>query len=191
VSGLPYTRLVNRGIGQSAPFLRFGLGAIQAEPINSSTMPWIKQLDLRLTRGFNFGGTDWTMFADFRNVLNLRSVTRLFAETGDIVNEAHRNQLVDPSVGRLLNEAGEGGFVVENTDGTRDVALPADCNTWDAGPVNCVLLKRAEARFGNGDGLYAENEYLAAFNANYDLFNGTHGRLSAPRHVRIGFELRF
>jgi len=188
-SGLPYTRLLNAGAGQTAPFVAFGLSAQSAEPINASTMPWLKEMDLRVTKGLRLAGLDWTAYADFRNILNLANVTRLFAETSDVTNELHRELAVSPEVARLEAEAGS--FLKEQRDGTLAISLPSDCTRWDQGPVNCVLLKRAEARFGNGDGLYTEDEYTAAFNANYDLFNAPYTFYSTGTQIRLGIELRF
>src|SRR3989442_14184295 len=54
-SGLPYTRLVNTGDGQVVPHLAFGLGGRAAEPLNASTLPWTKNVDLRVTKGFRLG----------------------------------------------------------------------------------------------------------------------------------------
>jgi outer membrane receptor for ferrienterochelin and colicin len=191
-SGLPYTRLQNAGNGITAPFVNFGLSGQAIEPINASTMPWIKELDLRLTKGLMFAGTEWTVFADIRNLLNLTAINQLFAETGDVRNANHREQQINPEIERLQNDAGS--FLRSTTvDGEtfNEILLPGDCNDWGDGPVNCVLLKRAEARYGNGDGIYDQNEYTAAFNANYDLFNNTSYFYDQPRHIRIGFELRF
>src|SRR5205085_423340 len=64
-SGLPYTLLRNAANGQTAPNLNFGLGGQQAEQLNSSRMPWTKQLDLRVTKGLRMGRMDATLFADF------------------------------------------------------------------------------------------------------------------------------
>jgi hypothetical protein len=188
-SGLPYTRLLNAGAGQTAPFVAFGLSAQSAEPINASSMPWLKEMDLRVTKGLRLAGLDWTAYADFRNILNLANVTGLFAETSDVTNELHRELAVTPEVARLEAEAGS--FLKEQRDGTLAISLPSDCTRWDQGPVNCVLLKRAEARFGNGDGLYTEDEYTAAFNANYDLFNAPYTFYSTGTQIRLGIELRF
>jgi hypothetical protein len=191
-SGLPYTRLQNSGIGQTAPFVAFGLSGQAIEPINASSMPWIKELDLRLTKGLVFGGTEWTLFADVRNLLNLTTITQIFAETGDVVNANYRDQQVNPEIERLENDAGAflRTLVVDGEE-INEILLPTDCNDWGDGPVNCVLLKRAEARFGNGDGIYHQDEYTAAFNANYDLFNNPSYFYDQPRHIRIGFEVRF
>jgi outer membrane receptor for ferrienterochelin and colicin len=191
-SGLPYTRLLNAGNGQTAPFLLFGLTGQQSEPINSSTMPWIKQLDLRLTKGLRLAGTDVTAFADVRNLVNFTTVTSLFAETGDVVNAEHRRLNVEPEVERLENEAG--AFLRSTEIGGEtfnEIRLPSNCGDWGSTPVNCVLLKRAEARFGDGDGVYTEAEYRTALNASYDLFNGPWTSYAAPRRVRLGFEVRF
>jgi hypothetical protein len=195
VSGLPYTRLKNDGngqtVGQGAP-LGFGLSGQQIEPINSSTMPWLKELDLRLTKGLRLGGLEFTAFADVRNLLNFTTVTSIFAETGDVVNSEHRDRAIQPEIDRLHNDAGQ--FLRSTEIGgeiTNEIRLPGDCNDWSKGPVDCVLLKRAEARFGNADGTYTEDEYRAAFNSQYDLFNGPWWFYDQPRHVRLGFELRF
>jgi len=196
-SGLPYTRLQNAGNGQvvgSGQPLGFGLSGQAIEPINASTMPWIKELDLRLTKGLRLGGFEMTAFADIRNLLNFSTITSLFAETGDVVNPARQDQIVDPEVRRLQNDAVEGNAAVSTlVDGVEiiDILLPSNCNDWSKGPVDCVLLKRAEARFGNGDGLYQENEYRAAFDASYFLTNGTSFNYATPRHIRLGLELRF
>jgi hypothetical protein len=77
VSGLPYTRQVNQGSGTLAPRQGFGLIGTQQEPVNASTMPWIKNIDLRVNKAFQLGGTDWTLYADVRNALNFRNITSL------------------------------------------------------------------------------------------------------------------
>ena len=75
-----------------------------------------------------------------------------------------------------------------------------DCSNWSlnanggvlvAGVVNCFFLKRAEQRFGNGDGVYTLDEQTKALNAYYDVFNGPQNFYGAGRNVRLGFELNF
>jgi hypothetical protein len=188
-SGLPYTKLLNSGGGPRAPFEAWGLSGVGAEPVNSSTMPWIKELDLRLTKGLRLAGADWTVFADVRNLLNLTSITSLFIETGDVVNAVNRQLNSSPEVSRLVAEAGSNA--VTQSDGSVSIMLPADCNAWGGGPVNCVLLKRSEARFGNGDGTFTQAEYIAMWDSEYDIFNGVYTFYAAPRSIRLGFELRF
>jgi hypothetical protein len=188
VSGLPYTRLINGGNGQTAPFVAFGLSGQAGEPINASTMPWVTSLDLRLTKGLRLGGMHWTAYADFRNLLNLTNITTLFAETGDVSNDKYRDIYIAPEVDRLESEA---GAFLQSVDGENRIVLPTDCNQWGGGAVNCLLIKGAEARFGNGDGFYTETEYMSALNAEYDLFNAPYTFYAAGQQIRLGLELRF
>jgi hypothetical protein len=189
VSGLPYTRLQNSGGGSFAPREGFGIEANAVEPQNSSTMPWQKFLDVRLNKAVKVGRTDWTLFVDARNVLNFKNVTRLFAETGDVVNAVNRLQSTSPEASGLTIEAKSNNALF--ADGSIDLH---SCSTWtasDAATVNCVLLQRAEARFGNGDLLYSPAEQAAALNAAYNLFTGVQTMYGQPRHIRIGAELSF
>jgi hypothetical protein len=188
-SGLPFTKLNNAGAGQRAPFESWGLSAAGAQPVNSSQMPWTKELDLRVTKGLRLAGAEWTVYADFRNLLNLTSISSLFIETGDVVNAEHRRNYISPEVDRLRAEAEE--FAVAEADGTTSILLPGNCNDWHGGPVNCVLLKRSEERFGDGNGTFTEAEVYAMWNSEYEIFNGKYTFYAAPRHMRLGFELRF
>lgn len=189
-SGLPYTRLVNTGSGSTAPFVGFGLNAQPSEPINASTMPWIQELDLRLTKGLRLGGLAWTAYADFRNLLNLETITGLFAETGDVKNDEHRVRQLEPEVTRLLGAATAAQEVTE-ADGSITVVLPGNCSDWSEGAVDCVLLKRAEQRWGDGDGRYTELEYMSAYNAYYDLVFPERRFYAAGRQMRLGLQLQF
>ena len=53
------------------------------------------------------------------------------------------------------------------------------------------MLRRTEARFGNGDGTYTLAEQTRALNAYYDAFNGPQWLYGTPRNVRLGFEVSF
>jgi len=131
-----------------------------------------------------------TAFADARNVFNFKNVVALFAETGDIVNALHRQQQLSSEFTGLANEARDNGKALAG--GAID--LRAGCNTWtanEAGPVNCLMLRRTEARFGNGDGQYTLAEQTRALNAFYDEFNGKQWFYGAPRNIRLGVELNF
>src|SRR5439155_2087013 len=105
VSGLPYTRQLNHGAGALAPRQGFGLTAQSIEPVNASTMPWIKNIDLRLNKGVRVGRADFTLFADIRNLLNFKNVTSLFVETGDAVNNEYRKQVLGSEFQNLKGEA--------------------------------------------------------------------------------------
>jgi hypothetical protein len=195
ISGLPYTRIKDDGQGQTAPFVRFGLAAQKVEPLNSSTMPWTKYLDVRLNKGIHVGRMDWTLFADVRNLLNFKNVVQLFAETGDIQSPKNRAKQLDAETNLLQTEATNNGafrtsdkaVILNGTGGA------SDCSAWagDFGPVNCVMLQRTEARWGNGDGIYTAAEQTATLNAWYDSFNGVQRFYGAPRQIRIGAELTF
>ena len=185
-SGFPYTRLKNDGNGIRAPRSGFGLEANAVEEINSSTMPWTSLVDLRVNKGVRMGRFDVTVFADVRNLLNAKNKTTLFAETGDVVNTRHRELVLSTEFQDLSLEAEAAGALTR--DGSID--LTGNCGAWGS-PVNCVMLRRTEARYGDGDGLYTSTEVSRAFNAFYDTFNGPHTFFGAPRHVRLGLQLNF
>ena len=191
-SGLPYTRVANSGAGSTAPRVGFGLEANSLEPINSSTMPWNKNLDMRINKGFKLGRADVTVFADLRNVFNFKNIVRIFNETDDVVNALERQSKLSPEFSNLAIEAGLQPVSKLGSDGSLDLA---DCTQWtgtSASPVDCVMLQRAEARFGNGDKTYSLAEQTKALNAYYDNYvNGVQNFYGAPRNIRLGFELTF
>jgi carboxypeptidase family protein/TonB-dependent receptor-like protein len=191
LSGLPYTRVGNTGSGTTAPFEGFGLIANSLEPINSSTMPWTKNLDLRVNKGLKFGRADVTLFVDARNLLNFKNIVRLFAETDDVVNAAHRERTLSSEFSSLANEAASQATSMLLPNGSVDVR---DCSQWNGNvteTVNCVMLQRTEARFGNGDHIFSLGEQTTTLNAYYDLFNGPQNFYGTPRNIRLGFELNF
>ena len=57
--------------------------------------------------------------------------------------------------------------------------------------VNKYMLMQAEARFGDGDGVFTVGEQRAAFGANYDLFNGGWRFRESNRLLRLGLEFVF
>jgi outer membrane receptor for ferrienterochelin and colicin len=193
-SGLPYTPLINQGDGQRAPRLNFGLGGRAiTNTLNTEALPWTKNLDLRVTKGFRVGRLDLTAFADVRNLLNFTNTEQVFAETGDVVNAKHRLERIlgNPGegtgeYGSLWNEALVAGVLLpDNT-----VNLRASCAGWGT-PINCESLRRVEARFGDGDGLYTVAEQERALNTFYDAFFGPWSFYAPGRHVRLGVELNF
>lgn len=194
-SGLPYTQLVNNGDGQTAPRLSFGLGGRTqtGERLNSFEMPWTKNIDLRLNKGIRFGRMDATLYADVRNLLSFRNVLGVFAETGDVSNEEFRKKTIgdpNPAVasgeyGLLWSEAQDAGAL--NADHSVNLG---SCAAWGS-QIDCVSLRRAESRFGNGDGVYTLDEQERAFNTFFDSFNGPWIFYAPPRQVRLGVELKF
>ena len=200
-SGLPYTQIRNsgEGVAQGDSPLEF----TNIEPINSSTMPWFKNVDLRVTKSLRVGALDWTLFAESKNLFNWRNVLNLFIETGDVVNDQHRKKYLDEQVAQLETEAATAHLLTTDPltgNPAVDLSAPGVCTSWSArnsagsaagGPVDCVLLQRAEARFGDGNGVFTKTEYTAAFNAWYNLANAPDRFYGAGRRIRIGAEISF
>ncbi|MBI1722437.1 MAG: carboxypeptidase regulatory-like domain-containing protein [Gemmatimonadetes bacterium] len=192
-SGLPYTKMINDGNGQQAPGNAFGLGGFAAEPLNASRTPWIKNVDLRVTRGFRLGGDrDVTAFADFRNLFNFTNIAGLFAETGDVRNERYQTEQLTDIFTTLRNDAG--GLV--QADGSIDLT---DCSAYPYGPngskgvPDCLLLRGAERRYATGtpDGIFSADEQQRAFDAYYNGWSGPQIFKGPGFNMRIGFELHF
>jgi len=187
LSGLPYTPLQNSGLGQLAPGTNFGLTATAAGDVNSATTPWTKYLDLRVNKAVKFGSLDVTLFADVRNLFNWKNITGLFAETNDVTNALFETATISGEYTVLANEARNYGAL--RSDGA---VLLNSCASWTGnGVVDCVELQRAEARFGNGDGVYSVAEQTNALNSYYTLLNGAYTFNDTPRDIRLGFELNF
>ncbi len=197
ISGLPYTRLVNTGNGQEA-FGGTAFGLIserQDDVLNASELPWQYWFDLRVTKGFRLGPTDWTLYADFRNLFNVTNVLGVFAETGDVVNEQDFETAITAELSRLRTDAGAGRTTVDAANGLEAFDV-RDCfsgSAWggSGGPADCVLVQKAEARFGDGNGLYDLDEYEAAMTVWYNRFDGVQTFNGTPLHIRLGVELAF
>lgn len=197
-SGLAYTRLTNIGRGQQGPGTNFGLGGTAEEPLNASVMPSIKNVDLRLTRGFRLGSTrDLTLVAEFRNLFNFTNLDNVWAETGDVRNAEHRRKTLDPIYVTLGQQAANLATTVTVGGQTLSAYDLNDCSAFNynsdgtGGVPDCVFLRGAERRFGDGDGFFDENEQARAFNAFYDFQSGPHTLRAQGFNFRLGFELNF
>lgn len=202
-SGLAYTRFPNLGGGGLGPNNGFGLVGTPAEPLNASTTPWIKNVDLRLTRGFQMAsGRNVTVFADFRNLFNFTNIVNLYVETSDVVNSLYQQNVMGPlsaAQTQLLSEAG--GYTTRNIGGVPHTGLDlSNCATFanvQAGIPDCVMLRRTEARFSdaddpNGANLFLTNtEITRAFTAWYNRFSGPQTLYGPGLNIRLGFELNF
>lgn len=180
-SGLPYTRLENRGNGQTGPPTFAGLSGTIAEPLGSSQMAWERRLDLRVHKGFQLAGTRMRVFADWRNPLAISNTNRIFLETGTGRNDAFRTSVIDQSLGdqNMDNDADIDDFNIRTE-------FPSDGNI-----LNQYSLLQAEQRFGNGDGIYTVEEQERAFGAFYDLFNGEQYFVESDQSLRLGVEVVF
>ncbi|HEV2671141.1 MAG TPA: TonB-dependent receptor [Gemmatimonadales bacterium] len=191
-----YTLQRNSGAGSTID--QDGLDAI--EPENSSTLPPFKTLDIRLTRSFPMGRLGGAVFIETTNLLNWTNLTDIFTETGEVRNDLQRARWVDEQVAELETEASRNGLLttIGTGESAVDLRSPGVCTGWSGrasngagGPADCVLLQRAERRFGNGDGLFTSSEYSTSFGAWYDLANAPYRFYGPGRRVRLGVELSF
>ncbi len=87
-SGHPYTHATGSG-GQQSVDLGNLLNDLDArtrfplEPINSSTTPWVYQLDLRVDKTFSLGFADLNIYVYVQNLLNTKNVTNVYYRTGN------------------------------------------------------------------------------------------------------------
>ena len=204
-SGLPYTRIINAGAVSAtgnptqAPGNGFGNTFTGTERLNANTMPWIKNVDLRVTRGLRVAGRDLTVFADLRNLFNWTNLGGLFAETGDVVNDMFKTNVVSPETDALLTEAGDRvrneAVTVGGVTEVLQIIDLTDCSLYRPagfnGVPNCLMLRRAEERFGNGDHKFDEREVASAFGAWYDVNFSRYSFNTAGLNIRFGFELNF
>ncbi len=177
-NGLPYTPDFNLGAGTITP----SIGGNPSGSPNSGHLPFTKTLDLRLTKVLRLGGRPWTLFADFRNLLDFTNMLAVFSETGTNVNPLYQSRFEASQKPFLYFEAGSA--VKPNGD----VDLTS-CASWGNNQLDCVATIRAEQRFGNGDKLFTVAEQTAAFDAWYTILFGP-SRFNAPgRTIRIGVQL--
>ena len=163
--------------------------------VNGSRLPTFRQADLRVTKGFRFGGVDLTAYLDARNVFNFTNITTVFAESNSIENEpALQENWSGDSTGYAKEATASNAYDPENGD----MFLPAinACGGWStqdgkAAAPNCVYLIRAEQRFGNGDGVYTLAEQRRASDALYYSGRSDANFTATPRRLRLGLELNF
>jgi len=55
---------------------------VPLEPLNSSTTPWYFRTDLRIEKGFSFGGATATAYMYIENLLNRRNPINVYLRTG-------------------------------------------------------------------------------------------------------------
>jgi hypothetical protein len=122
----------------------------------------------------------------------------IFWETGDVTYDKYKQKFIDEQTALLTGEAGTAGALTANNS-VDFTALNGGCAGWQgknngnfsSGPVDCVLLMRAEARYGNGDGVFTPEEYDAAFTGWYNLMNAPSRFYGPGRLIRLGIELTF
>jgi hypothetical protein len=117
-SGLPFTKMkidttVIGGIVTES--------LIPNEVPNASRLPYTLELNLRLSRGFELGNREYTVFADVRNLLNRQNVLYYDPWTDEPWNSAERLR-------RLAQNATEDALIIpaESPDYTPQTDLNGD-----------------------------------------------------------------
>jgi hypothetical protein len=123
-------------------------------------------------------------------------VIGVFAETGDVVNDRDRENTISSEFVRLRQDAGGGRVVSDPANGleaidVRDCSLIAGPWSGSGAAADCLLVQQAEARFGDGNGLYDLDEQENALDQWYTINNGPQGFHGQPLHIRLGIELAF
>ncbi len=113
-SGHPYT-LAAGGAGQTAAWMGAilynsdGRGRYPVEPINSSTTPWVYELDARLDKNFDLpGGTALDIYIYAQNLLNTQNVINVYYRTGNAYSDGF---LSTPSLSNTIVAANGSQFV--------------------------------------------------------------------------------
>ena len=201
-SGLPWTScpndVSNKDITTQGACAK-GLGTTS---VNANRLPMFKNVDLRLTKGFNLGHSlDLTAYADFRNLFNWQTVTSVFASTGDIQNPIQFSQNFKNDSTEFYNEVAfnqstQGGNIYDPTTGSVNLTGANTCNDWSTtsntgGLPSCFGIYRAEERFGNGDHVLTASEYKQIFTTYYNIGAGPGNFEVLPRTIILGVELTF
>ncbi len=194
-SGTPYDRCLagNALSGELCSSLDF-------DGLNGARLPTFKRLDLRLTKGFAFGGRTLTTFIDARNLLNSRNVLAVFAATGRTSSSQEASDHRARALSEYAGEATASGTL--RPDGGIDLTFGGltdprpGCGSWQtesgvSAVPNCIYLIRAEERFGNGDHVFDISEQSRAAESLYQVIRGLQNFTGAPRRVRLGLELAF
>ncbi|HXI35094.1 MAG TPA: TonB-dependent receptor [Gemmatimonadales bacterium] len=199
-TGGRYTRVIQEGVGYTS------FGAFSSsnpiEPLNASLLPSARSVDVRITRGLRLGGRTTTLFAESQNLFNWTNVLGTFTETGNATNPTYQRKFLDEQTALLAEEANAAGLGTTDAQGNFavDLSSPGVCTTWAgrstssqttaaSGPVDCVMLVRAEQRYGNGDGIFTKSEYTRAFSAWYNLANAPYRFYGQGRRIRVGLEV--
>ena len=172
--------------------------ALPSGTFNGARLPPIKQLDLRVTKGFALGGLDITAYLDARNVLNFKNIRTVFSAFNDVVSAKDRAKAWSADSAEFAAEASTSGVLDDL--GSMDLrfggAVASGCGNWRSQggePLvpNCVYLIRAEERYGNGDHMFDLVEQRRASDAAYASERGLHLFTATPRRLRIGVEVSF
>jgi hypothetical protein len=182
-SGLPYTEVT--GVGQNfifgPPTQLLNVGRLQNGDVSTGRTPWIREVDLKISRGVNLGRLNAQVFADARNIFDFENRLQVMQTTGGLNDE----DVMDSYIRSFQSSVGGGSI--------RDVNLRS-METAGGGvtnEVNLVALRRTETRFGNGDMLFDVSEQAAAFRQAVYIANDLGSLVGPGRRVRFGIDLTF
>lgn len=170
-----YTRMENLGAGYLTGRINTGFG-MPAEEFDASRLPSRTELDVRVAKGFRIGSATARLVADLRNPLGIENVHTVFAETGTTENARYDDLHIAQT---LLNYTGTGSV--------NDIVV----DDFPGNDVNRHMMRRAEQRFGNGDGIYTTAEMRAAVGSYLDLTSGRQWLVDSERELRLGIEVSF
>ena len=198
-SGLAYTRCV---VNPTSPGTISGgtcpttNGEALSSEYNGARLPMYKQLDLRATRNFRLGRYDFTAYLDARNILGIRNITGVYAQTGTTTNLAavaqrwQSDSVNFRQFGSALNWLQSDGSIKLPTT---TAACGTVANGSNSFAPECYYYIRSEQRFGNGDGIYTLAEQRAASNSNNAVANSVYSSnfTTGARTIRFGLEVDF
>jgi TonB-dependent receptor-like protein len=185
-SGVAYIPETNTGSGDVV----FESSSAFFGPLATARLPWTRTVDLRIAKHVRLSQVHGSLYADLRNVLNVRNIVGAFTETRSGTNALFQVNLLSPEFSSLHIEAQANGTLLSGNA----VDLRPDCSTWTGttgGPIDCAALRQVERRFGNGDGIYDVTEQTTAFDAYYEAFFGSAQFYAPARSARIGLEIEF
>ncbi|HEU4698319.1 MAG TPA: TonB-dependent receptor [Gemmatimonadales bacterium] len=170
--------------------------------LNAARLPAYKDLSMRFTKGFQVGGLNLSAYLDARNILNLKNVVTQFVTTNDITNGLEQRRFFEADSISLAEQASAAGVYDAQTgavDLTFDGAGANGCTAFTdpngsnniRGVQDCVYLVRAEQRFGDGDGVFTQDEQRKAFMSAYNVQRGTNAFYAPGRQMRLGLQVNF
>lgn len=187
-SGLPFTLVSNVGLDVlTGPPTDLFSGTLKHQELSTGRLPMLREFDLRLSKGLQFGGLRAMAFADIRNVFDFENQEQVYLTTGTLADERLFRQRVETLYQIPLG----GGSAIREVDLTSLAAARATSAGGVSNEVDRIALLRAESRFGDGDGKFTPEEQYRAFLA-ADLFRfGPQHLVDSGRRLRLGLELTF
>jgi len=177
-SGLPFTKFKNQANGEIGPPTRTFNGTASGGISNLRT-DFTTTLDVRITKGFYFGGLEAQFFADIRNPFDLTNNERVFLETGNQNNALFKEATLQNALADNLLDG-------DNAIDGFDILAESPDNNF-----NKFELLRAEQRFGNGDGFFSEAEQRNAFGQVFDHNFGPNILRPRNQTMRLGLRVAF